>query len=530
MQSIVTFVQKLGAQRLAAMGAVTLTLIGFFAFVMLRLSQPRMAPLFAELGPAESSAVVRELETRGVKYELKADGALVMAPQEAIARLRMDSAAKGLPGGASLGYELFDKSDAFTTTATVQNLNRVRALEGELARSIRTIDRVQGARVHLSIPERRLFQKDKIEARASIVLKVRGELDAAQVRAIRHLVASAVDGLRPGRVSLVDESGRLLADGAGDETDTASIAAERQTAQEKRIRSEVEDIVASVVGRGRARVQVSVDLDHNKVQQTSEAFDPESRVIRSTQTRTEQNLSNDGRDTQVSVANELPGGQRRDGAANGPREQGQKNEEIVNYEISRTTRTETLDSARVKRLSVAVLVDGVYTKAASGEMAYAPRPEEELQRIGTLVRLGVGFDKARGDQVEIVNLRFAEQPATGRLDEPSGFARLLSFSQDDVMRLAETGVFAAISLVVLFFVVRPLLRQVTAPPLLETVFDAPPQLAAPGGGAAPALQAPGAPPALAASQPPALEQLGQLVASRPQEAAAILKTWMRSET
>lgn len=527
MQSFATLVQKLGAQRLAAMGAVTLTLIGFFAFVMLRLSQPRMAPLFTELGASESAAVIRELETRGIRYELKADGALILAPQENVARLRMDLAAKGLPGGSSLGYELFDKSDPFTTTASLQNLNRVRALEGELSRSIRTIDRVQAARVHLSMPERRLFQKDRQDARASVVLKVRGELDPGQIRAVRHLVASAVEGLRPGKVSLVDETGRLLADGTGDEADGGSLAAERQASQEKRLRTEVEDIVASVVGRGRARVQVSVDLDHNKVQQTSEAFDPDSRVVRSTQTRSEQNASNDARDTQVTVANELPGATRRDGAANGQREQAQKNEEIVNYEISRTTRTETFDTARIKRLSVAVLVDGVYSKGAGGETTYAPRPDDELQRIATLVRLGVGFDKARGDQVEVVNLRFAEVPAPARLDEPSALAGLLTATHDDLMRFAETGVFALITLVVLVFVVRPLLRQVTAPSLTEPVLEGSAQLGGPAG--TQSLPATGTVPALAAPAPQALEQLGELIASRPQEAAAILKSWMRSE-
>ena len=168
MQQILDLVKKLGPQRLAAMGAVTLTLIGFFAFVMLRLAQPQMATLFADLGPSESNAVIRDLEARGVRNEIRADGAIVMVPRDQVARLRMELAAKGLPGGGGIGYEIFDKSDAFTATSFVQNLNQVRALEGELARSIRTIDRVQAARVHLSIPERRLFQKDKPEARASI--------------------------------------------------------------------------------------------------------------------------------------------------------------------------------------------------------------------------------------------------------------------------------------------------------------------------------------------------------------------------
>jgi len=509
------------------MGAVTLTLIGFFAFVMLRLSQPQMATLFADLGPSESAAVVRELEARGIRSELKADGAIVLVPRDQIARARMDLAAKGLPGGGSIGYEIFDKTDAFTATSFVQNLNQLRALEGELARSIRTIDRVQAARVHLSIPERKLFQKDRPEARASIVLKVRGELEPAQVRAIRHLVASAVEGLKPGRVSLVDESGRLLADGAGDETDLAGLAADRQASHEKRLKAQVEDIVASIVGRGRARVQVAVDLDTNRVQQTSENYDPESRVVRSTQTRNETNASTEGgRDGQVSVANELPAAQRAPAGGQTRGEQGQKNEEIVNYEISRTTRTETIEAGRLKRLSVAVLVDGLYARNAGGELAYEPRAPEELERIATLVRLGVGFDKARGDQVEVVNLRFAESPVLAEVSEPGMLRQLLTFGRDDVLRFAEVGVFILITLLVLLFVVRPLMRQIAAPASAEAEPGSPEALAGPE--ATPALTGQETAALPAPGSPAALEAIGQRVAEQPRDAAAILRTWMRA--
>jgi len=195
-QTILALVQKLGPQRLAAMGAVTLSLVGFFAFVMLRLSQPAMGLLFTDLSPSESAAIIKELDGRGLRSELRNDGATVLVPRDNLARIRMDLAAKGLPAGGGIGFEIFDKGDSFSATSFVQNINQVRALEGELSRSIRSLDRVQNARVHLAIPERRLFQKERAEPRASIVLKVRGELDAAQVRAIRHLVATAVPSRR----------------------------------------------------------------------------------------------------------------------------------------------------------------------------------------------------------------------------------------------------------------------------------------------------------------------------------------------
>ncbi len=221
----------------------------------------------------------------------------------------MKLAEGGLPKGGGVGYEIFDKSDALGATSFIQNINHLRALEGELSRTIRSLDRVQAARVHLVLPDRPLFSRDKVEASASIVLKVRGSLTPQQVRAIRHLVATAVNGLKPERVSVIDETGKLLADGAADDNALAGAGAdERKIAYESRLRKEVEDIVTSVVGPGRARVQLTADFDINRITQTSDKFDPDGRVVRSSQTREEQSSSGDGDGGAVSVGNELPGG------------------------------------------------------------------------------------------------------------------------------------------------------------------------------------------------------------------------------
>ena len=201
------------------MGAVTIALVGFFAFLIMRVTTPQMTPLFTDLSLEDSAAIAKELDREGVTYELRNDGNIIMVPGDRVARLRMTLAENGLPKGGGVGYEIFDKSDALGTTSFVQNINNLRALEGELARTIRALDRVQAARVHLVMPERPLFSRDKIDPSASIVLKVRGTLEAAQVRAIRHLVATAVNGLSPQRISIVDEQGQLLADGATDDDD-----------------------------------------------------------------------------------------------------------------------------------------------------------------------------------------------------------------------------------------------------------------------------------------------------------------------
>jgi flagellar motor switch protein FliN len=252
-QGFFDFVKSLGAARMAAMAAVTLALVGFFSFVMIQMTTPQMVPLFTDLSVEDSASIIKDLERQAITYQLKNDGTIIMVPKDKVARLRMKLAESGLPKGGGVGYEIFDKSDALGATTFVQNINHLRALEGELARTIRSIERVQAARVHLVLPERRLFSREKVEASASIVLKVRGALEPQQVRAVRHLVATAVNGLRPERVSVIDETGKLLADEAAPDNSLSGVSSdERKLAYENRLRSEVEAIVSSVVGPGLA--------------------------------------------------------------------------------------------------------------------------------------------------------------------------------------------------------------------------------------------------------------------------------------
>jgi flagellar M-ring protein FliF len=228
-QGLVAFLKGLGAARLAAMIAVTAALIGFFAFVIMRVTTPQLTTLFTDLSTEDSSGIIKELERQAIPFELRNDGAVIMVPKDKVTRLRMKLAEGGMPKGGGVGYEIFDKSDALGTTSFVQNINHLRALEGELARTIRAIDRIQSARVHLVLPERPLFSRETPEPSASIVVRVRGSLEPQQIRAIRHVVASAVNGLKPQRVSIVDEAGQLLADGAASDTESA-VGDERRTA------------------------------------------------------------------------------------------------------------------------------------------------------------------------------------------------------------------------------------------------------------------------------------------------------------
>jgi flagellar M-ring protein FliF len=459
LQSLVDFLKGLGAARLMAMIAVTAALIGFFAFVIMRVTTPQMTTLFTDLSMEDSSGIIKDLERQAIPFELRNDGSIIMVPKDKVTRLRMKLAEGGLPKGGGVGYEIFDKSDALGTTSFVQNINHLRALEGELARTIRGIDRVQAARVHLVLPERPLFSRETPEPSASIVLRVRGALEPAQIRAIRHLIASAVNGLKPQRVSIVDEAGQLLADGSQTDVDQA-VGDERRNAYEKRMRKQVEDIVSSVVGQGRARVELSADFDFNRITQTSDRFDPEGRVLRSSQTREESSATADS-NGQVTVNNELPGAQQN-GAQQAARDQSKKTEETNNYEISRTTKTEVTEAGRVNRISVAVLIDGAYTKTEKGDLVYKERSKDELDRIAALVRSAIGFNQKRGDQVEVVNLKFADAPVVPQLSEPGGFLGMVQFTKDDVMYIIELGVMMLLGLVVMFMVIRPLVKKILA--------------------------------------------------------------------
>jgi flagellar M-ring protein FliF len=530
-QGLLDFLKSLGAARLAAMGAVTIALMGFFAFVILRVSAPQMTPLFTDLSLEDSTAIVKELERQGIPFELRNDATIVMAPKDRVPRLRMSLAEGGLPKGGGVGYEIFDKSDVLGATGFVQNINRLRALEGELARTIRSLDRVQAARVHLVLPERPLFAREAPEASASIVLKVRGMLEGQQVNAIRHLAASAVTGLKPERVSIVDEAGRLLADGARDNDLSGVNADDRKVAFERRLRDQVEGIVSSVVGPGHARVQLSADFDFNRVTQTSEKFDPEGRVLRSSQTREESSATADGRQGQVTVGNELPGAPADAAAAAQAREQNRKSEEIVNYEISRSTKTEVTEGGRVNRISVAVLVDGTYNKNDKGESVYQPRDKDEIDRIAALVRSTIGFDQRRGDQVEVVNLRFAEAP-TNAIEEPSGLMALLQFSKDDIMHWAEELVMVLLAVVVLLMVVRPLVQRIITPekPAIASIV-------ADAGAALAAAQEIAAVPSPTAKMidiaqvqgqvhAQSVQKVGELAEKNPNEAVSIIRSWL----
>jgi flagellar M-ring protein FliF len=357
--------RSLGAARLLVLSATALGLAGLFAFLLLRVAEPHYTLLYGELELDDSAAIVGRLEALGVAFRLQGDGRAILVPADQALRLRMTLAEEGLPRGGSVGDEIFDQQSALGTTEFLANVNLRRALEGELARTIGSLADVRAARVHLVLPRRELFRRQQIEPSASVTLHMYGgrRLDRRQVQAVQHLVAAAVPGLSPGRIAVVDDHGTLLARGAEGEPESAfaTQADELREAYEARLKRTVEELLERSLGPDRAHAEVNAELDFDQETITEETFDPEGQVVRSTQTVEEESrVAERDDDDAVTVGNNLPNAAAETPATGRTNnENTTRTEETVNYEVSRRLRNHTQVGGRVRRLSVAVLVDGL---------------------------------------------------------------------------------------------------------------------------------------------------------------------------
>lgn len=461
MERLAEVLKSIGPMRLLAVLGITGIIAATLLFIMFRVGVEERALLYSDLSAADAAAVTEGLTQAGVDYQLSPDGGTVYVARSQVAEARMRLAAEGLPGQGSVGYEIFDNQDALGATSFVQNVNKLRALEGELARSIDSLDTVRGARVHLTIPERSLFQEAADQPKASVVVGLeRGRLSDRQVNAIRNLVAAAVPGLVVDRVNLTDESGELLAGASLGDDAAAAALDDRRTQYEERLRQRLQQLVESVVGPGAARVQVSAEMDFSQVSQTQETFDPDQIAVRSTRS-IEETSADQQQDQAVTQGQNVPDG-TDPAEAGGTSSNTNRTDQTVNNEISRTTRTEVTAPGRVTRLSVAVAVDGVSTPPTkAGETpAYQPRAEEEMARITALVRSAAGIDDQRGDRLEVANVQFARAAAGEGTEAPGAF----SFDKNDILRGAEIAAMLLIAVAMIFFVARPLIKGVFTPP------------------------------------------------------------------
>lgn len=548
MNNFLDTLKKLGPARLSLMGAVLLGLLMFFVFVSMRVSAPDYKMLYNDLSTEDSSAVSAKLEEVKIPYEVSNDGTKIMVGAKDVGRARMLLAQEGLPNGGSLGYEIFDKQSNFGTTNFIQNINQVRALEGELARTISSLDNVKSARVHLVLPQRELFSREERSSTASVFLQLKGQraLDDEQVAGIQSLVASAVPNLKSKDVSIVDSHGVLLARG-GEDDENAGTSKGLQMRQdyERRMSDTIESLVGRTVGLGKVRANVTADLNFDRITQNEEIFDPSSQVVRSSQTSEESNKENEAGAESVSVSNNLPGAAAGgSNGASGPTTEGNRTEETTNYEVSKTTRNLVRQTGEVKKLSVAVMLDGTYETDKDGKKTYKPRSKEEIDRITALVKSAIGFDEKRGDTIEVANMQFAE---IDTVPEDDG-NKMFGFERSDLIDAVEVLTVAVMIVLVVLLVLQPMVGRLLATDGPAARDDEPDDRALlPGMPSQAALAGPGSydkydeEPEVQDSmidvqkvegrvKASSLKKVEDIIAAYPEETVSVLRNWMTSES
>jgi flagellar M-ring protein FliF len=513
-------------QRMIILVALAGSVAGLIALALWT-QQPDMQVLFSNLNGEDAAAIIDKLKEAKVPYETTGGGATILVPSAQVHDLRLQLATQGLPHGGGVGYEIFDRT-SIGMSEFVQKLNYRRALQGELARTIVQMPEVERARVHLAIPERRLFANEQDRPRASVIVSLRNgqSLTKAQVQGVVHLVASSVEGLQARDVTVVDGHGHLLSSTATDETAGLTNAQlEYQRSIEKDIETRIQTMLERIVGANRAVVRVSSVVDFRKVETTEERYDPNGQVVRSEQRGQEKSSGVNGVSGGVpGVQSNVPPGTDQEPAQTSSSSSQTKNE-TVNYEISRTVSKIVEPVGTIKKLSVAVLVDGTYeapknadesgSDKAAPETArkYIPRSEEELQRIEDIVKKAMGYSAERQDQVQVVNVQFGFEP-----EEPHASAvEAAAEPQKPWLPYLRYVVGALLFLMILFFVVRPLIAMLGPAAAVSASEAAPPALPASVGAVEASL-----------ANPSDRAQIIDMAKRNPDTTAVVLKQWLKS--
>ncbi len=458
MNNFVATLQQLGPARLGVMGAIVLGLMMFFVFLSMRITTPEMKLLYTDLSSTDSGAVAAKLEETQIAYEISTDGSRILVPGDEVGRARMLLADAGLPNGGSMGYEIFDEQSGFGTTNFVQNINQVRALEGELSRTISSLDSIRSSRVHIVLPQRELFSRDTQSSSASVFLGIQSgsSIEHSQILAIQSLVASAVPNLKASNVSVIDSNGNLMAKGGDDDSLMSLKTEDLRRNFEKRMQSSIEDQISRVVGYGKVTAIVNAQMNFDQVSMNEELYNPEGQVLRSSQTTQEDNTERDQASDEVSVENNLPGIGGDLLADKAPSQESSRTEEVTNYEISKTVRSTVHQQGQVEKVSVSLLVDGRYSKDEEGNKTYEPRSQEEMDQITALVKTAIGFNEDRGDVVEIANLQFAQIDTDSEIVDDR---MLFGFEKSDLIDAAEMLVVGIMLVLVVVLVLQPMVTK-----------------------------------------------------------------------
>lgn len=419
-------------------------------------TRPEYQVLFSSLSPEDASEMANRLKEKKIPFRLVHSGTTLMVPEEQVYDLRLSMTAEGLPKGGGVGFEVFDRN-SLGVTDFVQKLNYQRALQGELGRTIKQIREVEQVRVHITTPRESLFVEEQKKPTASIFIKTRGGavLNPSQIEGIVHLVASAVEGLEPGNISIVDTSGKVLSK-AGSHTPVGQLTTtqlEHQNQIEESLRKKVQGMLEEVLGPGKAIVRISTVIDFQQVIVTEEKFDPNT-VLRSEQ----KNVERPSPEMKSAGVKSESSSESKAAASFQPFNPLERQNEIRNYEVSKVNRQIRGSVGGVKKVSAAVVIDGVYKEEVDAkgnkDRKYIERPQEEMNRLESIVKKAIGFDEERGDQVEVINLPFYGSAVEEEVktEEKTSYREYLPVVYKPAISLALTLLF-------ILFVLRPILKR-----------------------------------------------------------------------
>ena len=471
-QQLKLALRGLSTGKLVAMAILVGGTVAGLAFLLTWSETGEMHPLYSNLAPEDAAAIVAKLKDDQIPYQLTMDGSGIRIPYEKIYEMRLELASEGLPRGTGIGFEVFDDTK-LGMTEFAQNVNYQRALQGELSRSINTLMEVESSRVHIVMPARSLFIEEEEPATASVILKLRrGKyLSKDQIQGMVHLISSSVSRLDPEDVTIIDNSGKMLA-GFKEKSTVSQITSNQLAFQEKKERlleNRIKTMLESVLGQDKAIVRVSCLLNFVQQEKTEERFLPENSVIRS-----EQASSSVSRDTDA-TASGVPGLQSNvapnntgTGTTGSPGSR-QNQQFTKNYEVGKLTNRQIMPIGSIQRLSVAVVVDGTYQQpeeGAEGEQEqYVSRTAEEMTKLENIVKSAVDYDAGRGDKIEVVNIPFEVDVTADMASEPApaGWMEMIKSNQT-VIKYAAAALFFLFSFMM---IIKPLARWLTSTPIEE---------------------------------------------------------------
>jgi flagellar M-ring protein FliF len=521
-----TFRALPGPQKVLYAGSIVL-LTATLAYLFHFSNQVDYVPLFSRLSEGEMGTVVENLKKKKIPYLLSETGSLSV-PKEQLYDIRLSLAAEGVPKGAGLGFEIFDQQK-LGSTEFVQKINYQRAMQGELARTINQMNEVMEGRVHLVLPEESLFMEDRKPSSAAVVLKLHpgARISQRQAQGIVNLVSSAVKGLEDSRVTILSTDGQVIHKKNGGENTLqgTSTHLEYKNQIEENLRQKIQSMLEQVLGSSRVISRVTAELDFNQTQLEQETYDPDSSVVRSQQRKIEnhegQDLTARGNpDTPINMEGRLQEGQVKDHQKKHNRQQ-----ETVNYEFNRTNRKTVLAPGAIKKLSVAVMVDGLYEAKpdATGQPkpVFVGRSPEQIKSLEDIVKKAVGYDDARGDQITVSNVPFTTDIAA--MDEVSPTNRWLELFKSNQRVIINVLLLGFVFL----FVVRPLMKKLQHPPQSKSELALPhPPAALPAGTA----ESPNALRTFESpidAQPSLKDKVVNFVEQDPDKTREILRSWLR---